>query len=113
MLPDQVPQHGEGVWADFFGKPAYTMTLSAKLHQMTGATIILSHAERLPQGRGYIVRFTPFDQVLGDSPQQQASAINRAMEQLIATCPAQYFWSYNRYKEPGGVAPAESTEPGT
>ena len=31
-------------------------------------------------------------------------AINRAMEQLIARCPAQYFWSYNRYKTPAGVA---------
>jgi KDO2-lipid IV(A) lauroyltransferase len=24
--------------------------------------------------------------------------INAAMEQLIARCPSQYFWSYNRYK---------------
>ncbi|MGC4244693.1 MAG: lysophospholipid acyltransferase family protein, partial [Herbaspirillum sp.] len=30
LLPDQVPQNGEGVWAEFFGKPAYTMTLPAK-----------------------------------------------------------------------------------
>jgi KDO2-lipid IV(A) lauroyltransferase len=107
LLPDQVPQQGEGVWADFFGRPAYTMTLSAKLHQITNATIILSHAERLPRGRGYLIRFTPFEQVLGDTPAQQARAINMAMEQLIATCPAQYFWSYNRYKTPPGVdAPA-------
>src|SRR5690606_1050133 len=27
LLPDQAPQAGEGVWADFFGRPAYTMTL--------------------------------------------------------------------------------------
>ena len=50
LLPDQVPQNGEGVWADFFGTPAYTMTLPAKLQQMTGATIILSYAQRLPGG---------------------------------------------------------------
>jgi KDO2-lipid IV(A) lauroyltransferase len=31
MLPDQVPGTGEGVWADFFGRPAYTMTLAARL----------------------------------------------------------------------------------
>jgi len=103
LLPDQVPQHGEGVWADFFGKPAYTMTLSAKLHQLSGAPIILSYAERLPFGRGYVIRFVPFEEALGETPETQAAAINRAMEKLIARCPAQYFWSYNRYKSPAGA----------
>ncbi|MES2535273.1 MAG: lysophospholipid acyltransferase family protein [Pseudomonadota bacterium] len=104
LLPDQVPQNGEGVWADFFGKPAYTMTLPGKLHQMTGASIILSFAERLARGKGYVIRFVPFEQTMGESAEQQAHAINLAMEQLIARCPAQYFWSYNRFRAPPGVA---------
>jgi len=104
LLPDQVPQNGEGVWAEFFGKPAYTMTLSAKLQQMTGARLILTYARGRPFGRGFAVRFVRFEQALGDTPAQQARAINAAMEQLIAHCPAQYFWSYNRYKTPAGVA---------
>ena len=104
LLPDQVPQNGEGVWANFFGKPAYTMTLSAKLHQMSGAPIILSYAERLAFGRGFVIRFVPFEEELGTTPQQQAAAINIAMEKLIARCPAQYIWSYNRYKTPPGVS---------
>lgn len=105
VLPDQVPQHGEGVWAGFFGKPAYTMTLPGKLQQMTGTPIILTYAERLPRGKGYAIRFVRFDSELGDTPEQQARTINAAMEQLIASCPAQYFWSYNRYKTPPGVEP--------
>lgn len=104
VLPDQVPQEGEGVWAPFFGRPAYTMTLPAKLAKMSDATILLTFAERLPHGRGFIVRFVPFEESLDGSPAEQAAAINRAMEQLIARCPAQYFWSYNRYKQPAGVA---------
>lgn len=104
LLPDQVPQQGEGVWANFFGKPAYTMTLSAKLHSMTGAPVILTYAERLPSGRGYVVRFVPFEGELDGDATQQASAINAAMESLIARSPSQYFWSYNRYKKPDGVA---------
>lgn len=104
LLPDQVPQQGEGVWANFFGKQAYTMTLSAKLHTMTGAPIILTYAERLPSGRGYAVRFVPFEDVLDGDAAQQAGAINAAMESLIARSPSQYFWSYNRYKKPAGVA---------
>lgn len=110
LLPDQVPQNGEGVWADFFGKPAYTMTLSAKLHQMSGAPIILVYAERRSWGRGFVTRFVPFEGALGDTPETQARAINAAMEVLVARCPAQYIWSYNRYKVPPGVTKPEGAQ---
>ncbi|CAN5368015.1 lysophospholipid acyltransferase family protein [soil metagenome] len=112
LLPDQVPQQGEGVWANFFGKQAYTMTLPAKLHQMTGALIILSYAERLPHGAGYLIRFSAFEHQMDGGPEQQAGAINSAMEQLIARCPDQYFWSYNRYKSPPGAAAPGASLPG-
>ncbi len=104
ILPDQVPQEGEGVWAPYFGRSAYTMTLPAKLARMGDAVVILVYAERRPHGEGYIVRFVPFDGVLEGSAAEQAATINAAMEKLIALCPAQYFWSYNRYKQPEGVA---------
>ncbi len=107
LLPDQVPQEGEGVWAPFFGRNAYTMTLPAKLAQLGKADILLVYAERRPGGAGYIVRFVPFDGDLSGSAADQAAAINRAMEQLIARAPSQYFWSYNRYKQPEGVAGPE------
>ncbi len=108
LLPDQVPGTGEGVWTPFFGKPAYTMTLPAKLQQMSGAPVVLSYAERLPRGQGFAIRFVRFDRELAGTPAEQARAINAAMESLIARCPAQYFWSYNRFK--GDPAPA-SKEP--
>ena len=112
LLPDQVPSSGEGVWADFFNRPAYTMTLPAKLAQIGDAAIILVYAERLAGGRGYVVRFVPFEGDLSGSAATQARAINGAMEQLIARCPSQYFWSYNRYKTPAGVAaPASQGTP--
>lgn len=108
LLPDQVPQQGEGVWANFFGRPAYTMTLTSKLHSMTNAPVILTYAERLPWGRGYLIRFVPFSELttltLTGTPEQQAGAINQAMEKLISYCPAQYFWSYNRYKTPANAS---------
>lgn len=111
LLPDQVPQNGEGIWTDFFGRPAYTMTLPAKLQQMSGAPIILSYAERLPYGRGYVIRFVPFDETPGHTTEQRTLAINLAMEKLIARCPAQYIWSYNRYKTPPGVAAPPAAAP--
>jgi KDO2-lipid IV(A) lauroyltransferase len=105
LLPDQVPRAGEGVWTKFFGKPAYTMTLPAKLAQMSGATVILSYAERLAYGKGYAVHFVPFDRQLTGTPEEQAGIINAAMEDLITRCPSQYFWSYNRFKgQPPAIA---------
>lgn len=102
ILPDQVPSSGEGEWVDFFGKPAYTMTLSGRLAQNSGAAVLLACAERLPKGRGYTLRFEP---LALDFTQPVAPQINTALEQVIARAPAQYLWSYNRYKIPHGVAP--------
>ena len=111
LLPDQVPPAGLGVWAPFFGKPAYTMTLAARLVQQTGATLLLAWGERLPKGAGYVVRVSTPTETLptedAASPDTQAacaSVVNRAMEVLIRQCPQQYLWGYNRYKTPRDVA---------
>ena len=103
LLPDQVPPMGMGVWAPFFGKPAYTMTLAARLVQQTGAVPLLVWGERLTGGRGFTVHFLPCDEPLPADPQAQAESaavINRAMERLILQCPQQYLWGYHRYKQP-------------
>jgi len=100
LLPDQVPPDGMGVWAPFFGRPAYTMTLAARLAQQTGAVLLLTWGERLPAGAGYLQRFFEFPGTLPDDPTEAATAVNRAMEQLILQCPGQYLWGYNRYKVP-------------
>jgi KDO2-lipid IV(A) lauroyltransferase len=55
LLPDQVPPEGMGLWAPFFGRSAYTMTLAARLAQQTGAQVRLVWGERLPAGRGYLL----------------------------------------------------------
>jgi KDO2-lipid IV(A) lauroyltransferase len=106
LLPDQVPPDGMGVWAPFYGRPAYTMTLAARLVQQTGAALLLIWAERLPAGRGWQLRVSPAaqlpDSAADDAALQVACAtrINQQMEQLIAQCPGQYLWGYNRYKQP-------------
>jgi KDO2-lipid IV(A) lauroyltransferase len=102
LLPDQAPGTGEGVWADFFGRPAYTMTLVMRLQRATGAAVFMGYAERLPAGRG-------FHLYVGELPASalDESALNRAIEALVRRCPAQYLWSYNRYKIPAGAAPPE------
>lgn len=103
-LPDQVPSQGEGVWADFFGRPAYTMTLMTRLQQKTGAPIIFFYAERLSWGRGFVIRFLPPIDALSDTPERAARQINAAVESIVRACPAQFLWSYNRYKTVRGAA---------
>ena len=104
MLPDQAPKLGEGVWLDFFGKPAYTMTLAARLTE-TGATTLMAWGERLPNGRGYRLHLHPPREALSGSTVDRAQQINREIEALVRQCPTQYLWGYNRYKRPSGAEP--------
>ena len=109
LLPDQVPPDGLGQWAPFFGRPAYTMTLAARLAAQTGATVLLVHAVRLPWGRGYEVCFEPLPEALSQDLDQAVVQINQAMEHVIRQCPEQYLWGYARYKQPRREASAEAT----
>lgn len=98
VAPDQAPNAEGGVWANFFGRPAYTMTLVRKLQRATGAALIGGFAERLPRGRGYRLRYFPVATENFDE-----AALNRAIENMVRCCPSQFIWSYNRYKVPRGA----------
>ncbi len=101
LLPDQVPPAGMGEWAPFFGRPAYTMTLAARLAVQTGATVLIAWGERLSFGRGYVVHVRELKSPLRLEKVEDATAdINAEMEQLIRERPAQYLWGYARYKQP-------------
>jgi len=100
LLPDQVPPHGQGEWAPFFGQPAYTMTLAARLALQTGATVVLVRCERLAAGRGYELFFEALPMALSDQLSEAVAQINQAMEHTIRQCPTQYLWGYGRYKQP-------------
>lgn len=111
LLPDQVPPEGQGVWAPFYGQPAYTMTLAARLVQQTGAVPVLLWCERLGGSAGFVVHVHALDEALPDAKDQSeaaqtaaATVMNRAMERVINQNPAQYLWGYHRYKQPRGQA---------
>jgi len=99
LLPDQVPPLGMGVKASFFGREAYTMTLSVRLVQQTGARVLLAWGERLSWGRGYRVHIQPLTLPLPEDVQEAVVAVNQAMQTLIEQCPGQYLWGYARYKQ--------------
>lgn len=105
MLPDQAPQQGEGVWSPFFGRPAWTMTLAARLSEVKNTRVLMIWTERLPRGEGWVVHVSePVETIEGDL-EARCAGINREIERLILRCPGQYLWGYNRYKVPKGVEP--------
>ena len=101
LLTDQVPPEGLGVWAPFFGKPAYTMTLAARLAMQSGAALLPVSCERLPSGGGYIVKILAAVD-LSDSADLMTTVtnINQAIETIVLSQPGQYLWGYGRYKTP-------------
>ena len=106
LLTDQVPPEGLGIWAPFFGKPAYTMTLAARLALQTGAVLLPVSCERLPKGSGYIVKIWPRVQTLpvnlpaSSDLLDTVTRINQAIEAIVLSQPGQYLWGYGRYKTP-------------
>lgn len=107
ILPDQNPKHGHaGVFAPFMGNDAYTMLLINSLAQRTQATILMSFAERLADGSGYRLHILPAPEGIGDKDTLiAATALNQGVEQCLRLAPAQYQWTYKRFKhQPDGQA---------
>ncbi len=108
MLTDQVPPEGLGVWSPFFGKPAYTMTLAARLALQSGAALVPVVCDRLAKGAGYNVTILPPLELLEGAalgaaiPSVDAvvERINQSVEAMVRRNPGQYLWGYGRYKKP-------------
>ena len=108
MLTDQVPPEGLGVWSPFFGKPAYTMTLAARLALQSGAALVPVVCDRLARGSGYVVTILPpLDLLEGaalgaaiPSVDAVVARINQSVEAMVRRNPGQYLWGYGRYKKP-------------
>ncbi|MCC7546713.1 MAG: lysophospholipid acyltransferase family protein [Burkholderiales bacterium] len=108
VLPDQVPRFGEGVWVDFFGRPAYTMTLIGRLCELTRPAVFVAAALRRPHAGGYDIEVEP---VHGDlSGVEGVRRMNAAIERMVARCPEQYLWAYSRHKRPPGAPPPPERE---
>jgi KDO2-lipid IV(A) lauroyltransferase len=101
VLPDQDPGHGGGVFAPFFGVPANTSTLSARLVARTGAAPLFAWAERLERGAGFrlhIVEPTCAALRTCEDVEHAVLALNQELERLILCRPEQYLWSYRRFR---------------
>lgn len=109
LLTDQVPPEGLGLWAPFFGRPAYTITLPARLALQSGAVLLPVSCERLPCGQGYFLKIWPAveglemhekSEMVRADMLQAVTMINQAIEAIVLSQPGQYLWGYARYKTP-------------
>jgi len=102
ILPDQVPSGGDGVWVPFFGRPAYTTPLPARLANRNKTPVIMFTAKRKNLGQGWLMqatRLAPFS----EDATLAATEMNQAIERAILKAPEQFIWAYNRYKHPAGA----------
>ena len=103
ILADQEPDEKGGVFAPFFGIPALSMTLVAKLTQKTGAIVIAAYAQRLGNHQGFDVYYKSGNEKLYSSDLLEAvTGLNELVESCVQDIPEQYQWSYKRFnKRPG------------
>ncbi|MFL6449648.1 MAG: lysophospholipid acyltransferase family protein [Bryobacteraceae bacterium] len=105
ILIDQNTTATEGVWIDFFGKPACASSAFVKLAHHTGAVVVPGFAlwdENL--GR-YVLRFYPEIEMTGDV-QTDTQTIHRIFERVIRKHPEQWLWIHRRWKtRPPGEPP--------
>jgi KDO2-lipid IV(A) lauroyltransferase len=106
VLPDQQPPAGKGRFVPFFGNPAFTSDLVPRLVKRSDSIVFATVCERLPGGR-FKVHLMPADpEIYADDLDTAMVAMNRMIERCVAIDPAQYLWSYRRFKaQPEGAAP--------
>lgn len=104
--PDQSYRNKGAEMVPFFSIPAATNTATSRLAKLTGAAVIPYFPERLPQGRGYLMRILPaLENFPGDSPIEDALRFNRLIEEQIRRVPDQYLWLHRRFKGLGADYP--------
>lgn len=108
ILPDQSPRGKGNAYAPFFGMEVRTMTLVAKLLQKSGATALMTYAERLKDGRGFRLVIRECATGVADAdPVVATTALNKSIESCIRELPEQYQWEYKRmrHRPPGEINP--------
>ena len=98
IASDQVPKLEGGILSNFFSIPALTMTLVSKLKMKSKAPCHSVFCTRVPNGKGFKVRFS--EEIAGMDLDLQSSVdrMNEELEKCIMNSPEQYSWEYKRYK---------------
>jgi len=110
VLIDQNVQEKDGIFVDFFGRPAATTTVAAAVALKTGCAVVPVWAELLPSGRYRLHYDAPLRwESHGDRRADIAGltqALTSRIEQWVRERPEQWLWIHRRWK----TRPASSAE---
>jgi len=97
--PDQHYKGKHGVFAPFFGVPAATNSATGRLAQISRAPVVPFTQSRLPDDRGYRLRFhPPLADFPSRDPERDTARVNGVIEILVRRRPADYLWVHRRFK---------------
>ena len=102
LLIDQRVRAEEAIDVPFFGRPALTSPIVARLSAKTGAPVVPAFGDHLPEGR-YRVTFLPAlrpepsDDDAGEALTRRCLAV---CERVIRERPERWLWLHDRWKRP-------------
>ena len=103
ILSDHLPEKKAGVYAPFFGLQALTGKMTHTFARHNKATALVIAVSRKPNGAGFEVEFHDVENMDSKDPLTAATGLNKAIEKVIRTAPAQYQWLYKRFgRQPEG-----------
>jgi KDO2-lipid IV(A) lauroyltransferase len=111
ILMDQNMISEQGVFVDFFGIPACTSTLLARMALRTEAAVVPAFCLWDPTLRRYRMRFEPALETIHDGSEEanivaNTAAYTRVIEDYARRYPEQWLWVHRRWKtRPPGEAP--------
>lgn len=112
IVIDQNVQEKDGIFAEFFGRPACTTTVAAAVALKTGCTILPVHCPLGADGRYRMIYGPPVEWSGGRSPEDVAALTQKLtsiIEGWVREYPVQWLWLHRRWKtQPRSTAPTVS-----
>ncbi len=102
LLLDQNVQAKDGIFVDFFGRPAATTTVAAALALKTGCALVPSHTELRRDGRYALIYEPPLGWATRGDRDADLAALTqelaRRTEAWVRETPEQWLWMHRRWK---------------
>ena len=115
IVIDQNVQEKDGIFVDFFGRPAATTTVAAALAVKTGCALVPGHATMGADGRYRAVYDPPLEWTPSGNKQADVARLTqeltRVIEGWVRETPEQWLWIHRRWKtQPSTEQAAFSTQ---
>ncbi len=98
------------VYAPFFGHPKATLPIVSRLARLSNAAVLPVMTYYDPARDVYLTRLFPaLNPFPSRDPVNDATQLNRALEDMIRLAPEEYMWSLRLFKtQPGGERPYDA-----